>query len=109
MMTSFFHRESFPTLTRPSRILNKGYMVRYHDEPVEDNLPGTESLPPVIDQLLLGQSWGFTGIDPRRQNNDPRTNAKLLLISPSIIQNLSLMDLFMLLFPVDYIKTTIIP
>ena len=59
--------------------------------------------------LYDGQVWGDDGIYPRKVSNHHHSGPKLLIVSPSIFTNLTLLDYFLILFPVDYVKGPMIP
>ena len=48
-------------------------------------------------------------IDSRKAANHHRSGQKLRGVSPSIVTNLNLLDYFLILFPMDHVKGTMIP
>ena len=81
---------------------------------VEDNDTLEENTPyfgaPVIEgELYDGQVWWDDGINPRKAENYHHSGKKLLSVRPSIVINLTLLDYILILFPMDYIKGTMIP
>ena len=59
--------------------------------------------------LYDGQFWGYDGIDTSKASNHHRSGPKLPSVSPSIVTNLTLLDYFLILFPVGYVKVTMLP
>ena len=59
-------------------------------------------------ELYDGQFWGDDGIDTSKAANHHHSSLKLPRISPSIVTNLTLLDYFLILFPMDYFKGTMI-
>ena len=79
-----------------------------HKDPPEDNIPSVVS-PFTEGGIYDGQVWGDCGIDPRKAANHHRSGPKLLSVSPSIVTNRTLLDYFIILFSMDYVKGTMIP
>ena len=51
----------------------------------------------------------FGEMIPRKALNHNRSGPKLPSASPSIVTNLTLLDYFLILFPMDYVKVAMIP
>ena len=60
-------------------------------------------------ELYDGQVWGDDGIDTSKAANHHHSSLKLPRISPSIVTNLTLLDYFLILFPMDYVRGTMLP
>ena len=56
-----------------------------------------------------GQVWGCDGTDPKKAANHHRSGPKLPSVSPSIGTNLTFLDYFLIIFPIDYVKGTMFP
>ena len=56
-----------------------------------------------------GKVWRDDFIDHRRTANHHCSVTKLPSVSPSTITNLNLLDYFLILFPMGYVKVTMIP
>ena len=78
------------------------------NDPLEDNIPYVGS-PVTEGGLYDGQVWVGDGINPRKAENHHRSGPKLPSVSPSIISNLTLLDYFLILFRMDYVKCTMLP
>ena len=85
-----------------------GIAVVYNNEPMEENIPYVGS-PVTGGGLYDEQVWRDNGIDPRKAANQHLSGPKILSIIPSIVTNLNILDYFLILFPLDYVKGTIIP
>ena len=59
--------------------------------------------------LCDGQVLGDDGIDPRKVENHHRSGTKRPSIIPSIVTNITLLDYFLILSTMDYIKGTMLP
>ena len=57
----------------------------------------------------MGRFWVDDGIYPRKASNHHHSGPKLPSVSPSIVTNLTLLDYFLILFTMDYVKGTILP
>ena len=78
------------------------------NKPLEENTPSVGA-PVTYMDLYYGQVWVDDGIYPRKASNHHRSGPKLPSVSPSIVTNLTLLDYFLILFPPDYFKGTILP
>ena len=56
-----------------------------------------------------GKFWVDDDINPRKAVNHHRSSPKLLSVSPSIVANLTLLYYFLVLFPMGYVKVTMLP
>ena len=56
-----------------------------------------------------GKVWVDDGINPRKTANHHRSGPNLLSVIPFIATNLTLLDYFLILFPMDYVKGTMLP
>ena len=71
-----------------------------HNENLEENIPSVGA--PVTEGGLYDwKFWLDYGIDPRKAANHYRYGPKLLSVSPYIVTNLTLLDYFIILFPMD--------
>ena len=59
--------------------------------------------------LYDSQVWGDDGVDTRKEANHHCSGPKLPSVSPSIFNNLTILDYFFILFTMDYVKGTILP
>ena len=79
-----------------------------HNEPLKGNIPSIGSS--VTDGGLYDQKvWLDGGIDPRKAENHHRSDMKLPSVRPFIVANIIILGYFLILFPMDYIKGTMIP
>ena len=53
--------------------------------------------------------WVDDGIDTRKVANHNCSGPKLPSVGPSIVTNLTLLYYFLILFPIDYVKGTMLP
>ena len=60
-------------------------------------------------ELYYEQAWGGDGIDPRKAANHHRSGPKLPSVSSSIVTNLTFLEYFLILFPMDYVRGTMLP
>ena len=80
----------------------------YHNETLEESIHYVGA-PVTEGDLYNGQVWGDDGIDPRKLANHHRYGPKLPSVRPSIVTNLTLLEYFLILFHMDYVKGTMIP
>ena len=78
------------------------------NEPLEENIPSVGA-PVTEGGLYDGQVWGDDGICPRKAANHHRSSPKVPSVQPSIVMNLTLLGYFLILFPMDYVKGTMLP
>ena len=62
-----------------------------HNKPLEENIPSVGD-PVTEGELYDGQVWVDDGIDPRKAANHHRSGTKLMVVSSSIVTNLTLLD-----------------
>ena len=78
-----------------------------HNNPLEENIPSVGN-PVTEGELYDGQVWGDDGIDTRKAAKNHRCDTEFPSVSPSIFTHLTLLDYFLILFPMDHVKGTII-
>ena len=78
-----------------------------NNDPLEENI--TDVGAPVTEGGIYdGKVWVDDGIDPRISANHHRCGPKLPSVSPSIATNLKRLYSFLILFPMLYVKGTIL-
>ena len=55
-----------------------------------------------------GQVWGYDEIDTNKLSNHHHSGPKLPSVSPTIVTNLALLDYFLILVPIKYVKGTML-
>lgn len=77
----------------------------------DDNAPAPENIPvPTEEPMEEAGGWGFDGLDQWRARGCAlRSKPRFKNVSTSRLQHMTSLDIFLLLFPVDYIKDTVIP
>ena len=78
------------------------------NKPLEENRPSFGA-PVTEGGVYYCQVWVDDGIHPRKLANHHRSGPKLMIVSPSIFTNLTLLDYFLILFPMEYGKGTMLP
>ena len=85
-----------------------GIMVVDNKEPLEENIPSVGA--PVNEGGLYdGRVYEDDGIDPRNAVNHHCSGPNLPSVSPSIVKNLTFLYYLLILFPMDYVKVTMLP
>ena len=85
-----------------------GIMVVNDNDPLEENIPFVGA--PVTEGGLYDcQIWGDDRINTRKLVNHYRSGPKLPSVIPSIVTNLTLQDYLLILFPLGYVKDTMLP
>ena len=85
-----------------------GIMVVNDNDPLEENIPSVGA--PVTEGGLYDcQIRGDDRINPRKLVNHYRSGPKLPSVIPSIVTDLTLQDYLLILFPLDYVKDTMLP
>ena len=85
-----------------------GITVVDDNETLEENIPYVGA-PVTEGGIYDGQVWGDDGIDTSKASNHHHSGLKLPIITPSIVTNLTLLYYFLILFPMDYVKGTMLP
>ena len=85
-----------------------GINVVDDNDPLEENISSV-GYPVNEGDLYDEQVWGDDGIDARKVTNYHRSGTKLLSVIPSIVTNLTILDYLIILFPMDYVKGTMLP
>ena len=78
-----------------------------NNDPLEENIPYIGA-PVTEGGLYDGQFWGDNGINPRKAANHHRYDPKLPSVSPYIVTNITLLDYLLVLFPMEYVKGTML-
>ena len=85
-----------------------GIIVVYDSNPIGGNIPSFVAQVTGVG-FYYEQVWLDGGIDPSKVPNHYRSGPKLPIISPSIVTNLTLLYYFLILFPMNYVKGTMLP
>ena len=75
--------------------------------PLEENIPSVGA-PVTEGGIYDGQVWIDDGIDPMKAVNHQCSGPKLPSIRPYIFTNSTLLDYFLILFSMDYVKGTML-
>jgi Transposase IS4 len=75
-------------------------------EAVEELLDGATEPTPVAPE---GPTWGFSGKCPRRAEGNTKERAILKNMSNTVMANMTLLQMFMTMYPMDYIVKVLIP
>ena len=85
-----------------------GITVLDDTKPLEENIPYVGA--PVNEGGVYdGQVWVNDGIDPRKATNYHHYGPKIMSVSPSIFNTITLLDFFLILFTVDYVRGIMFP
>ena len=84
-----------------SELWHKWITVDDHNETLEEEGIG--------DGLTDGQKWEDENIEPRRASNQLIINPKICGVNPSLVASLSLLDFFVVMFPMELISTIVLP
>ena len=76
----------------------------------DDNLPAPENDGTTNDDSLEeSQKWSIATTDARRIHGYPHPNAALKNVSKEIVTNMTVLQVFTHMFPMEYIRQTVVP
>ena len=79
-----------------------------YNNPLEENVPSVV-YPVTEGGVYYGQVWVYDRINPRKAANHHCSGPKIPSVIPSIVNNITLLDYFLVLFTMYYVKGTMLP
>ena len=99
-------------ITIYSEDVKKLWLIRItvvdNNDILEENIPSVGA-PVTEGGIYDGQVWVDYRINPRKATNHHNYGPKIPSVSLYIVSNLTLLDYFLILCPMDYVKGTILP
>ena len=96
------------TLKDRAYLRPQGITVGDVNDPAPENIPVPGNTP--LTQLEEENSWKYEGIIfPRRPNNLHNSNADFKSYTREEVMKMTKLELFLVLFPVDYLKEILVP